>query len=64
MSNKIYSSEKDYKYFIGYFDDYIIKLLRIMLQRNTAYIKSYDSQTKWTYFMIEHDNLLEKYNTN
>ena len=35
-----------------------------MLQRNTAYIKSYDSQTKWTYFMIEHDNLLEKYNTN
>ena len=64
MSNKIYSSEKDYKYFIGYFDDYIIKPLRIMLQRNTAYIKSYDSQTKWTYFMIEHDNLLEKYNTN
>ena len=64
MSNKIYSSEKDYKYFIGYFDDYIIKPLRIMLQRNTAYIKSYDSQTKWMYFMIEHDNLLEKYNTN
>ena len=64
MSNKIYSSEKDYKYFIGYFDDYIIKPLRIMLQRKTAYIKSYDSQTKWTYFMIEHDNLLEKYNTN
>ena len=25
--------------------------------------KGYDGQTKWTYFLIEDDNLLEKYNT-
>ena len=24
---------------------------------------SYDGQTKWMYFLIEDDNLLEKYNT-
>ena len=33
-----------------------------MLPKTTAYIKSYDGQTKWTYFLIE-DDLLEKYNT-
>ena len=25
--------------------------------------KSYDGQTKWMYFLIEDDDLLEKYNT-
>ena len=33
-----------------------------MLPKTTAYIKSYDGQTKWTYFLIE-DDLLEKYNS-
>ena len=26
-------------------------------------VKSYDGQTKWIYFSIEDDDLLEKYNT-
>ena len=34
-----------------------------MLPKTSAYIKSYDAQTKWTYFLIEDDELLEKYNT-
>ena len=28
-----------------------------------AYVKSYDGQTKWMYFLIEVDDLSEKYNT-
>ena len=34
-----------------------------MLPKATAYVKSYDGQTKWMYFLIENDDLLEKYNT-
>ena len=29
----------------------------------SSYVKSYDGQTKWMYFLIENDELLEKYNT-
>ena len=35
----------------------------IMLPKTSAYVKSYDRQTKWMYFLIENDDLLEKYNT-
>ena len=35
-----------------------------MLPKTSAYVKSYDGQTKWTYFLIEVDDLLlKKYNT-
>ena len=34
-----------------------------MFPKTSAYVKSYDGQAKWMYFMIENDNLLEKYNT-
>ena len=37
-----------------------------MLPKNykaSAYVKSYDGQTKWIYFLIEYDGLLKKYNT-
>ena len=33
-----------------------------MLPKISAYVNSYDGQTKWMYFLIENDNLLEKYN--
>ena len=33
-----------------------------MILTLSAYVKSYDGQTKWMYFLIE-DDLLEKYNT-
>ena len=35
-----------------------------MLPKTSAYVKIYDGQTKWMYFLIEDDDLLEKYNTN
>ena len=34
-----------------------------MLPKTSAYVKSYDGQTKWMYFLIEDYELLEKYNT-
>ena len=34
-----------------------------MLPKTSAYVKSYNAQTKWMYFWIEDDDLLEKYNT-
>ena len=33
-----------------------------MLPKTSAYVKSYDGHTKWIYFLIEDDDLLEKYN--
>ena len=33
-----------------------------MLPKTSAYAKSYDGQTKWMYFLIKDDDLLEKYN--
>ena len=34
-----------------------------MLPKTSAYVKRYYGQTKWMYFLIEDDDLLEKYNT-
>ena len=31
-----------------------------MLPKTSAYVKSYDGQFKWMYFLIEDDDLLEK----
>ena len=30
-----------------------------MVAKTSAYVKSYDGQTKWMYFLIEDDELLE-----
>ena len=63
VSNKISSGEKSYKYFSGYlYNDDKVKSLLIMLPKTSTYVKSYDGQTKWMYFLIEDDGLLEKYN--
>ena len=64
VSNKIYFGEKSYKYFIGYlYNDNRVKPLHLMVPKKGAYVKIYDGQTKWMYFLIEDDDLLEKYNT-
>ena len=64
VSNKMSSGKKNYKFFIGYLhDDDKVKSLHIMLPKTSAYLKSYDGQTKWKYFLIEDNNLLEKHNT-
>ena len=33
-----------------------------MLPKTSAYVKSYNRQTKWMYFLIEDDDLSERYN--
>ena len=49
---------------IGYlYNDNKVKPLHIMLPKTSAYLKRLDGQTKWLYFLIEDDDLLEKYNT-
>ena len=34
-----------------------------MLPKASVYVKGYDEQTKWMYFLIESDDLLQKYNS-
>ena len=61
VSHLVSSSKKNYNYFIDYKDhDHKIKPLRIVLPKMSAYVKSYDGETKWMYFFIK-DELLEKY---
>ena len=56
--------KNNYKYFSGnLYDGNKVKPLNIMLPNATTYVKGYDGQTKWMYFLIEDDDLLEKYNT-
>ena len=43
------------------FNDRKVKSLHIMLPKKSVYIKSYDGQTKWVYFLTENNDLLEKY---
>ena len=55
--------KKTIKYFIGYlYNGNEVKPLNIMLPK-TSTLKSYDGRTKWMYFLIEDDDLLEKHNT-
>ena len=37
--------------------------IRIMLPKASAYVKRYDGQNKWMHFLIQDDDLLEKYNS-
>ena len=45
------------------YNDHKVKLLQIMLSKISTFAKSYDGQTKWMYFLIGNDNLLQKYST-
>ena len=45
------------------YNDHKVKPLHIMLSETNAYVKSYDGQTKWMYFLIEDEDLLKKHNT-
>ena len=54
--------KKNYKNFIGYlYGDYKIKPLHIVFSKTRAYVKSYDGQTEWMYFLIEDNELFKKY---
>ena len=56
------TGEKNYKCFIDYvYNDYKVNPLHKTLPKTSSYVKSYDGKTKWMYFLIEDDDLLEKY---
>ena len=56
VSNKISFGEKGYKYLVGYlYNDHKVDRLHIMLPKMSAYMKGYDGQTKWMYFLLEDD---------
>ena len=61
VPNQVSFGKKEFKYFIGYKDAENIKPLCIFLPKMTAYRKDFD-ETKHIYFLIKHDELLEKYN--
>ena len=65
VSNKIsFGKKKRYKHFIGYlYNGNEVKPLNKILSKTSAYVKSYNGQTKWMYVLIENDDFLEKYNT-
>ena len=53
-SNKISFGDKNYKFFIGcLYNNNKFKPLHIMLPKTSAYVKSYDGQTKWMCFLME-----------
>ena len=56
--------KEKYEYFIGFlYNGYKVKPLCIMLSKSSTYVKSYDGQIKSMYFLIENDDLIEKYHT-
>ena len=64
VSSKISFGKKNYKYFVGYlYNGNKTEPLNIMLPKINTYVKIYDGQTKWIYFLNEDDDLLENYNT-
>ena len=61
VSNEISFGERNYKYFIAYlYTGNKVKPLNKILSITSVYVKSYDGQTKWMYFLIEDDELLKK----
>ena len=53
---------KSFKYFIGYKDGNIIRLLCIILPKMSGYIKYFEDKGKNVSFMIENKSVLTKYN--
>ena len=45
------------------YNNHKVKPLQIKLPKTSACVKIYDGQIKWMHFLIQDDELLEKYNT-
>ena len=62
VSDKDTSVEKKTinKYFIGYpYNDNKVRPLHIMLAKTSDFVKGYDGQAKWLYFLLADHNYLE-----
>ena len=59
ISDKFKHNNEGFKYFIGYLEGKIIKALRIILTRMSAYIKYFENGSKNMYFLIKDDEVWE-----
>ena len=49
--------KKNYKHITGYlYNDHKVKPLHKFLPKTSAYVKSYNEQTKWIHFLMEDDD--------
>ena len=62
ISGKFKHSDEDFKYFIGYKKDEIVKPLCIILPQMNGYIKYFENGSKNMSFFIKDDDVLYKYN--
>ena len=61
ISDRFRHNEEGFKYFIGYQEDEIVKLLCIILPQMNGYIKYFDDGGKNIYFLIKNSEVWEKY---
>ena len=61
MSDRFKHSEEDFKYFISYQEDEIVKPLCIILPQTNGYIKYFDNGGKSMSFLIKNNEVWEKY---
>ena len=61
-SDKFKHTDEGFKYFIGYQEDEIVKLLCIILPQMSGYIKYFENGGKNMSFMVKDDNVLDKFN--
>ena len=62
LSKKVSSGEENHKYFVGYVHDdnnWKIREFYIMPPNMSAYVKSFNGESKWIHFLIENDELLK-----
>ena len=62
ISDKFKHSDDGFRYFIGYKEGEIVKLLFIILPQMTGYIKYFENGGKNTFFAIKDDDVLDEYN--
>ena len=61
VSDKFKHSDEGFKYFIGYQEDEIVKLLCIILPQMSGYIKYFENGGKNMSFLIKDDEVWDKY---
>ena len=62
VSDKFRHRDDVFKYFTGYKEGEIVKLLCIMLPQMSGYIKHFENNGKNMSFMVKDDDVLDKYN--
>ena len=60
VSNKFKHSDEGFKYFTGYQEGEIVKVLCIILPQMSGYIKYFENGSKNMYFLTKDDKVLDK----